>query len=149
MVLQAALARLEKKHAQVECASRIMQSAPLGPSRRRYANATAVVRSKLEPVELLALFKRIERKFGRRDGGRRWSSRVLDLDIVLWDGGAFSADGLLIPHPSFRERHFVLRPAASIAPCWRDPVTGLTIRQLYGRLTRPAPLPRAARWSGP
>ena len=95
-----------------------------------------------EPEELLALLKRIERRFGRRAGGQRWTSRVLDLDIVLWGGGAYHAPDLTIPHPLFRERAFVLRPAARIAPDWRDPITGLTIRQLTARLTAPRPLSR-------
>ena len=52
------------------------------------------------PDALLALLKRIERDFGRRPGGQRWGARVLDLDIVLWCGGACApAPGLTIPHP--------------------------------------------------
>jgi len=67
---------------------------------------------------------------------------VLDLDIVLWNGGAYAADDLVIPHPAFRIRAFVLVPAARIAGDWRDPLTGLTIRQLAARLTKPRPAPR-------
>lgn len=148
-MLAAALARLGKKDVAIEAVAPVMRSAPVGPSLRRYANGAALVRTKREPPELLALLKRIERKFGRRAGGRRWGSRVLDLDIVLWDGGAFAAPGLTIPHPAFRHRDFVLRPARAIAPCWKDPLTGLTLRQLHARLTRPVPLPRAAAWWGP
>ncbi len=43
---------------------------------------------------------------------------------------------LVIPHAYFRERTFVLIPAAHVAPDWRDPVTGLTVRQLSSRLKR-------------
>ena len=63
---------------------------------------------------------------------------MLDLDLVLWSGGCFAAPGLVIPHPLFRNRAFVLAPAVQIAPRWRDPVTGLSVRQLHARLTRPA-----------
>jgi 2-amino-4-hydroxy-6-hydroxymethyldihydropteridine diphosphokinase len=114
----------------------------MGPSQRRYANGAVLVRSELEPVAMLALLKRIEREFGRRSGGRRWRARVLDLDIVLWSGGYWSSPELTIPHPQFRERGFVLWPAKAIVPGWRDPVSGLTLRQLHARLTRPRPLPR-------
>ena len=115
----------------------ILLSDPVGPSRRRYANSAAVIASSLAPPELLALLKRVERDFGRRAGGQRWTSRVLDLDVILWSGGPFADDALTIPHPLFRTRDFVLAPAARIAPAWRDPVTGLTVRQLHARLTRP------------
>ena len=91
---------------------------------------------------LLAVLKEIERRFGRRAGGRRWSARVLDLDLVLWSGGAWSSPSLTVPHAAFRERDFVLAPARALVPDWRDPVTNLSLRQLKARLTRPRPMPR-------
>ena len=148
-VLRAALEALEAAGLNVNAVSTVIESAPLGPSRRRYANAAALVTSKLEPPELLAGLQATERAFGRRPGGRRWSARVLDLDIVLWSGGAWSSPRLTIPHPRFRQRAFVLGPAALIAPTWRDPVTGLTLTQLAARLTGPRPVPNAQTRSGP
>ncbi|MGD9471451.1 MAG: 2-amino-4-hydroxy-6-hydroxymethyldihydropteridine diphosphokinase [Novosphingobium sp.] len=141
-VLGAALDELAAaRKLKLRAASPIIESAPLGPSRRRYANAVALVRGKLEPTELLELLKDIEARFGRRRGAR-WSARVLDLDIVLWDGGCWWSPRLTIPHPRFRERSFVLGPAARIAPDWRDPLSGFTLRQLNARLTARRALPR-------
>ena len=105
--------------------------------------ATAVQAIKLGATSYLAKpanTDEIEREFGRRPGGQRWAARVLDLDVVLWSGGCFAAPDLIIPHLQFRDRAFVLGPAAAIAPRWRDPVTGLTIRQLRARLARRAML---------
>lgn len=141
-VLHAALAELERRGIKVERAAPAMASAPLGPSLRRYANSAAVIRCKLEPPALLALLKAVERRFGRRPRGQRWTSRVLDLDIVLWSHGPWHSPGLTVPHVAFRNRDFVLRPALAIAPGWRDPITGLSLRQLHARLTRPRPVPR-------
>ena len=146
-VLAAALAMLDREGIEVERASPILASAPLGPSMRRYANAAVLVRTSLAPAALLARLKHIEQRFGRRRGGRRWAARVLDLDIVLWNGGIFRAPGLTIPHAAFRDRHFVLAPASGIAPAWRDPCTGLTLRHLSARLTRRQTIPIAqSRW---
>lgn len=114
----------------------MIASAPLGHSLRRYANTAAVIESDFEPEAMLALFHAMEEAFGRQRRGRAWSARTLDLDIVLWSGGAFTADRLVIPHPHFRTRDFVLGPARCIAGTWRDPLTGLTIRQLFSRLRR-------------
>ncbi len=153
-VLRAAFAALDAGELSVEAASPILTSAPLGPSRRRYANAAALVRTPLAPEALLGHLKGMEARFGRRSGGQRWGSRVLDLDIVLWSGGRFIGKGLAIPHTRYRERGFVLVPASRIAPEWRDPCTGLTLRHLTTRLTRPRPapsgtsLPRAPRRLG-
>ena len=119
-------------------------SAPLGPSLRRFANAVALIASREPPPTLLARLKTIERAFGRRRG-RRWGARVIDLDIVLWSGGRWSSRALRIPHIGFRDRRFVLAPATTIAPGWRDPVTSRTLRQLAHQLTAPRPRPTPAR----
>ncbi|MFM9829824.1 MAG: 2-amino-4-hydroxy-6-hydroxymethyldihydropteridine diphosphokinase [Sphingomonas sp.] len=110
-------------------ASRIIETAPLGPSIRRFANAAAVIASDEAPPVLLARLKAIERAFGRRRG-KRWGARVIDLDIILWSGGAWSSAGLTVPHTGFRKRAFVLGPLSDIVPRWRDPLTGKTVRQL-------------------
>ena len=141
-VLRAALIALAESGLTVEAESPILVSAPLGPSLRRYANGAALVSTDLVPDELLAALKTIEQRFGRRSGGQRWASRVLDLDLVLWSGGAWSSPGLIVPHAAYRERDFVLTPATALAPRWRDPLSGLSLRQLKARLTRPRPMPR-------
>lgn len=141
-MLAAALERLRQEGIGIAAVAPVLLTDPVGPSLRRYANSAAVVETRLAPPELLALLKRVEHDFGRRKGGQRWTSRVLDLDIVLWSGGGYAAPDLTIPHPLFRQRAFVLAPAVAIAPAWRDPIAGLTLRQLHARLTRPRPVRR-------
>ena len=135
-VIGAARAALEAEGLALEAVSPILDSAPVGPSLRRYANAAAVVATDLSPPELLALLQKIERAFGRRRRGRQWRARTLDCDIVLWSGGVWTSAALTIPHPEFRRRSFVIGPAAAIAPRWRDPVSSLTLAHLHARRTR-------------
>jgi len=136
-VLEAALAQLQQSGVALVSSASTIETDPIGPSIRRYANSAAVIETGLDPPDLLALLKHVEHAFGRRPGGQPWRARVLDLDIVLWSGGAFASDELTVPHPLFRKRAFVLLPAAEIAPGWRDPLSGRTVRQLRARLTRP------------
>ena len=140
-VIGAALAALEAAGYTMEAVSRVHGSAADGPSRRRYANAAAVIAGDDDPPTLLARLQHIERAFGRRRRGQRWRARPLDLDIVLWSGGVWISEGLTVPHPAFRMRSFVLGPAVAIAGDWRDPATGLTLRHLHARLTRPRRVP--------
>lgn len=118
--------------------SRVRATPALGPAGRGFANAVALVESRAEPPALLARLKAIERAFGRRPG-RRWGARVLDLDIILWSEGPFAEAGLIVPHPEFRSRSFVLEPLAEILPAWRDPIGGASARQLLHRLRRRTP----------
>ncbi|WP_425229140.1 2-amino-4-hydroxy-6-hydroxymethyldihydropteridine diphosphokinase [Sphingomonas sp.] len=132
----------------VRAASPVIASAPVGPSARRFANAAAMVDSSLDPPAMLAALKAIEKGWGRRRG-RRWGARVIDLDLILWSGGGWRSPDLRLPHARFRERAFVLGPLAAIAPGWRDPVTGLSMRQLHARLTRRRPVPSCGPLMGP
>ena len=134
--LRAALAELRPV-----AVSNIRTTPALGPAGRGFANAAAIVESKLLPDELLAELKAMERAYGRRPG-RRWGPRVLDLDIILWSDGPWDGPGPIVPHAAFRDRAFVLEPLAELAPDWRDPVSGLTVRQLLFRLTAPRPTHR-------
>ena len=143
-VLRAALASLRETFGEVR-ASEIWESAPVGPSQRLYANAAAIVGADQTPDDVLARLQEIEHRFGRRRLGQRWRARPLDLDIVLWSGGAFKGRQVIIPHPLWQDRLFVTGPSAQIAGHWRDPRTGRTVAQTHARLTRPRPMPSAAR----
>lgn len=138
-VLAAALKALDGHGLHLSACSPILATPPIGPSRRTFANAAALIETGLTPPELLRRLKRIERDFGRRNG-QRWGERTLDLDIILWSGGAWRGRHITVPHLAFRQRAFVLNPLASIAPHWRDPHSALTVRQLLARLKKPKPV---------
>ncbi|HWI85439.1 MAG TPA: 2-amino-4-hydroxy-6-hydroxymethyldihydropteridine diphosphokinase [Sphingomonas sp.] len=146
-VVKGAIAALRDGDVGIVAVSPIIQTAPVGAARRRFANAAMLVEASLSPNSLLALLKSVERAFGRRRG-IRWGDRVLDLDILLWSGGRWADRALLVPHPRLVARRFALDPLARIAPEWR--ISGLgTVRQMTARLTRPRPAHRSGRRSGP
>ncbi len=135
-MVEAAIARLDRDFGLFDASPVILNPAH-GGAGRDFANSVALVESRLEPRQMLAELKRIERDFGRRRS-RRWGPRVLDLDIALWSGGRFRSRQLIVPHPQLERRGFVLHPLAAIAPRWR--VRGaLTARQLAHRLARRRP----------
>lgn len=136
-VIGAAMEALAAHDIDIVALAPAIRTRPIGPSQRIYANSAALIRTALAPDALLALLKSLEARFGTRRG-QRWSARTLDLDIIWWSGGTWhsSHPALVVPHLAFRERRFVLQPAAALAPRLRDPVTGRSIAQLLHRLTR-------------
>jgi 2-amino-4-hydroxy-6-hydroxymethyldihydropteridine diphosphokinase len=137
--LRAAIEALAQLGIEIGTVSQVRQTPALGPAGRSFANAAILVTTDLEPQELLAELQELERSFGRR-GGRHWGPRVIDLDIILWSEGPYAASGLVIPHPEMRKRAFVLDPLDQLIPDWRDPVSGLTVRQLRARLAARRPV---------
>ena len=97
-----------------------------------FVNAAAVLETKLDARALLDHMLEIERDFGRKPG-KRWGPRVLDLDLVAWDGPRVTSRELTIPHPLLAQRDFVLMPLSAVAPAWRM-IGGLTPRHLASRL---------------
>ncbi|WP_243405030.1 2-amino-4-hydroxy-6-hydroxymethyldihydropteridine diphosphokinase [Pelagivirga sediminicola] len=118
-----------------------------------YVNAAAEIGFGGDARACLALLHRVEQMFGR-ERQRRWGRRTLDLDLiaqgaqVLPDREGYAAwrdlpgelqmtrapDQLILPHPRLQERAFVLVPLADIAPDWRHPVLGLSVREMLARL---------------
>ncbi|WP_336963216.1 2-amino-4-hydroxy-6-hydroxymethyldihydropteridine diphosphokinase [Sphingobium aquiterrae] len=138
VIVRRAMAALNAAPLRLRALSPVMSSPPMGPSARIFANAAVVVETILPPPALLRHLKALERHFGR-SAGRRWGARTLDLDIILWSGGRWRSRSLTIPHPAWRKRDFVLTPLAAIAPDWRDPWGGLSVRHLHARLARARP----------
>lgn len=141
-VIDRAIAALGEAGLRICRQSGIIITRPLGPGRRNYANAALVCETDLAPRQLLDLCQAIEADFGRRNT-RRWGDRIIDLDLLLWSAGCWSDAQLTLPHPAFRTRSFVLDLLIKIAADWRDPLSGLTIRQLHFRQRHNRPVDRA------
>jgi len=125
--------------------SRWHDTAPFGVSadQPRYLNGVVIGETELPARELLERLLAIEDAAGRTRPAPM-APRTLDLDLILYGDKKIEEPGLLVPHPRFRERLFVLEPLAELAPDWIDPVTGRLIRELLSARLReqPADAPR-------
>lgn len=128
--LEGALAALEAVPGiRVLSRSRWYRSAPVGPAQPDYVNGCALLEVSLSPEAVLEQLHATEHRYGRVRL-ERWGARTLDLDLILYGLQQRESDTLLLPHPRFRERAFVLLPLAEIAPQWIDPVSGATVAEL-------------------
>jgi 2-amino-4-hydroxy-6-hydroxymethyldihydropteridine diphosphokinase len=98
----------------VVAASSVEETAPLGGlDQPAYLNQMLAVETSLEPAALLAHLQRIETENGR-ERMTRWSSRTLDLDIVLFSDRAITSKDLKLPHPALPDREFWQRELAEL-----------------------------------
>ncbi len=137
--LQEALARLAAlEEVEVLKVSRFYLTPPLGPPEQPwYVNAVAQVRTRLEPEELMRALRRLEEDLGRVRR-ERWGPRIIDLDLLLYDGLIMSGPELVLPHPEMHRRAFVLVPLAEIAPQAWHPVLEKTAVELLAQLDEAA-----------
>jgi len=115
--------------------SRYLETAPAGVSGPQplFLNAAAVGSTLLSPRDVLELLLGIERERGRERPHVN-APRTLDLDLILYGDSVIDEPGLVVPHPRFRERRFVLEPLAEVAPDLVDPVTHVSVAAILKRL---------------
>lgn len=89
-----------------------------------YLNLAMRCETSCEPHDLLQQLKNIEYTIGRKPLKRHWGPRVMDIDILAWDGRMLRDELLQIPHAHLPERPFALWPLADLAPTWVYPVEG-------------------------
>lgn len=104
-----------------------------GGAQPRYLNAAAVGHTTLPARDLLRALLEIEASLGRARPFRD-APRTVDLDLILYGAQVLDEPGMVVPHPRFRQRRFVLEPLAEIAADWRDPVSGRRIDELLQAL---------------
>ncbi len=138
-VVRAACAALTARGVVPVRLSPLLQTPPLGPSKRRYANAVLLARWAGDAAGLLRVLKQLERDFGRRPG-QRWGARVLDCDLIAFGQAVLQQRNLVVPHPRLHQRDFVLKPMLAVWPGWKHPVLGLTTRHMAARLARARPV---------
>jgi 2-amino-4-hydroxy-6-hydroxymethyldihydropteridine diphosphokinase len=133
--LAAALAALAAEGVTVERLSPWYRSAPVPAvdDQPWYVNGVAVVTTQLGPAGLLLLLHRVEQRFGRVRRERN-EPRVLDLDLLDYDGLVQPDGTAVLPHPRLHERAFVLLPLRDVAPDWRHPARGSGVDELIAAL---------------
>lgn len=107
---------------------------PPGADQPDYFNAVVVADLPgAGPEAIYAALRQIEARFGR-ERRTRWESRTLDLDLLAFGAAEGVFGEIILPHARLHERVFVLAPLAEVAPDWRHPGRGETVRDMLAAL---------------
>ncbi|MET1254569.1 2-amino-4-hydroxy-6-hydroxymethyldihydropteridine diphosphokinase [Aliikangiella maris] len=115
---------------QAVCFSATYISQAVGFAGDDFHNLVAKIETQLSLEALSTRLKQIEDQLGRVRGGKKFSSRHIDIDILLY-GELVSEEPIVLPRPEIHENAYVLCPLAELAPDLVEPGGSLTYAQLW------------------
>ncbi len=107
------------------------RTAAVGFDGPAFLNNAVAIETEVPLASLDTWLHALEDAHGRDRSGPRFSDRTLDIDVVFYGDLIVEGPGhLRIPRPELKHA-FVIKPLADIAPGFVDPVSGLTLAQLW------------------
>ena len=129
--LKRAIKLIKEQVGQVNKTSLIYKTKSLGFKGPNFFNGCVLIETSFPPNELLDKLLEIETLMGRiRSDKKRFSSRIIDIDILFYEQKIILTKKLKIPHPRLENRNFILYPMREIAPKLTHPVLKKTIALL-------------------
>ncbi len=120
----------ETKNIEVTRVSDLIETAPLGGANQpEYLNAVAQIKTVLTAENLHRTLLKIEASLGRTRR-EKWSSRTIDLDLLLFGGEIINSPALTIPHPQMHLRSFVLKGLCRLDADLLHPVIKEPVKEL-------------------
>jgi len=101
---------------------------------QRFLNALLIVKTLLPLPQLLTTFQFLEQKLGRVPDARRYAPRPVDIDIIYADGLQVQEEHLVIPHPEWARRRFVVQPLADVRPDLVLPGQSAPVSEILAKL---------------
>ena len=129
--LKKALTMIGELIDKVVLCSSVYETEPWGfNSENEFLNMALMLRTDMKPSGLFGRILMIEAQSGRYRVGKGYTSRIIDIDILLYGNKIIDKAGLKIPHPLIQERKFVLVPLCDIAGEMMHPVLNKTFSAL-------------------
>ncbi len=101
----------------------------------KFINIGIVIKFEKDYLKLLKVVNLIEKKIGRLKSKKN-NPRIIDIDIIDFDGAKIESNQITLPHPKSHLRNFVLYPILEIDPNWSHPISKKNVRFLIDNLSQ-------------
>jgi 2-amino-4-hydroxy-6-hydroxymethyldihydropteridine diphosphokinase len=133
--IPSALAELERRFGALRVSS-VYETAAVGFEGPSFHNLVARLYTNLPVQRVAEILAEIEQQHGRTRECKKFSSRTLDIDLILYGDLVLEEGKLKLPRDEIIRYAFVLEPLAEIAPKGRHPVTGERYADLWSRFDK-------------
>lgn len=134
--IKKSLSMIEAQIGRVVEVSSIYETEPWGfQSNDNFLNIVLKLETELEPSVLMKRILIIESRLGRTRSDKQYTSRVIDIDILLYGDQIIDEVNLKVPHPFMPERKFVLIPFCELAPRMVHPILKTSFASLLEKCT--------------
>ncbi|MDV3240225.1 MAG: 2-amino-4-hydroxy-6-hydroxymethyldihydropteridine diphosphokinase [Methylocaldum sp.] len=116
--------------------SGVYESEAVGFEGARFYNLVAAFSTELPVSEIAKILSEIENNHGRTRDCKKFSSRTLDIDLILYGDEVLQEGKLTLPREDITRYAFVLEPLAEIAPNRKHPVIGETYAELWAKFDK-------------
>lgn len=131
--IELAYAMITQSTGTIRQKSSLYETPPWGfESTSNFINTVVLLETYLDLEELFKKLKQIEKEIGRTKtaNSTTYEDRIIDIDILDFNGKISHSDELTVPHPRIEMRNFVLIPLAEIAPNWIHPLLKRPVNKL-------------------
>ena len=113
----------------------VYQNPPIGrPEQADFLNAAALVETTLSPIEIRNHLRKVEAALGRVRTADKFAARTIDLDLCLLGDTIKDSPEITLPDPDVLSHGHLAIPMAELAPDFRHPITGETLKQIADKL---------------
>ena len=127
---------IESNVGEIKSLSSIYKNSAQGFIGDFFYNCCVKVLTSYKPLELIEIILSIEKKMGRKTRiSKKYESRKIDIDIILYDNLIIDDNKLVVPHPRYTKRSFVLVPLLEIDNKLVDPKSKTMIKELLGEIS--------------
>lgn len=126
---------IESNVGEIKSLSSIYKNSAQGFIGDYFYNCCVKVLTSYKPLELIEIILSIEKKMGRKTRNtKKYESRKIDIDIILYDDLIIEEKNLTIPHPRYTQRSFVLVPLLEIDDKLIDPMSKTNIKEILAKI---------------
>ncbi|MEZ0129139.1 2-amino-4-hydroxy-6-hydroxymethyldihydropteridine diphosphokinase, partial [Flavobacterium sp. LBUM151] len=129
--IESCIALIHQEVGTVIQVSKLYETPAWGFESDAFYNCALLLHSTLSAQKILNLVLKVEKQLGRiRSNQEGYQSRIIDIDLIVFDNEIIESEKLTVPHPLMQNRNFVLLPMQDLKLDWKHPILHKTISEL-------------------